>query len=1103
MCIKVLTAVLTLVMTGGFIVGAGAASAAESAVPSWQISSLAAPTNFAPGDTQHDYYYEVELANEGGAATDGSPITFVDTLPPGVDVTEVDLWLRTSEQSGTADFGGEACATAGTGSVTVTCVIEEGIVGALDPAHLGPNERIKAEIHVAVPAGMTGPLVNRAEVSGGGAAPADGEVRNQASSEVAPGGFQEFSTRVTGKDGAPTTVAGSHPFQMSTSFAVGTKFSIDQQTVFGASGSPKDIEVTLPPGFVGSAVATPRCTPAQFTLSPPVGGLFPSACPPDSAVGLVAFRQYEGHAGGIGPIYNLVPPKGMPAELGFAALGFPIYIETEVRSDGDYGITARIRNATEAKRVTAATVILWGEPADPVHDRLRGKCSEVGGLCPFEATPKPFLRMPTSCGGPLDFGMTFNSWDHPETIYESGNDLGNPSSCDGPAFDPTIEARPTTTVADSPSGLSVHLHVPQEDDAAGIAPADLRDATVTLPPGLLVNPSSANGLASCSPEQVGLVSPVGVAPARFDGKPARCPAASKIGTVEVTTPLLDHPLPGAVYLAQQSENPFGSLLAIYVAIHDPETGVVVTLAGKVDPNPDNGQLTTTFTGNPQLPFEDFYFKFFEGDRAPLRTPPSCGEFETSAVLTPQTSPQSGGPVNAGDRFSVTSGPNGGCPTGALETSLSAGLAQATAGAFSPFNLRLTRPDASDALTAVSVKAPDGMLAKLAGIPYCPESAIAQAGSRSNPGQGATESTAPSCPGASLVGKVVAGAGAGPSPFFVSGKAYLAGPYKGAPLSLVAVIPAVAGPFDLGVVVDRIALNVDPESAQVSAVGDPFPTILAGIPLDVRDLRVSLDRPDFTLAPTSCRAKSVDVTVSGEGGKTADVSNRFQVGGCEQLKFKPKLKIRLKGSTKHGGFPALKAVLTYPKEGAYANIARAQVNLPHSEFIEQNNLNKTCTRPVLLEGRCPKSTIYGKAKAWTPLLDRPLQGNVYLVGGFGYKLPALVAELNGQIRVLLKGKVDSGPNHGIRNTFEAVPDAPVEKFVLEMKGGPKYSLLVNSENLCKRKQKGIARFTAQNGRVLQTKPVIANDCGKKGKGHGKKAHKKRAKHSKSQKGKARK
>ncbi len=331
-----------------------------------------------------------------------------------------------------------------------------------------------------------------------------------------------------------------------------------------------------------------------------------------------------------------------------------------------------------------------------------------------------------------------------------------------------------------------------------------------------------------------------------------------------------------------------------------------------------------------------------------------------------------------------------------------------------------------------------------------------------------------------------GAGAGSTPFYAAGKAYLAGPYKGAPLSLAIVTPAVAGPFDLGNVVVRTALNVDPESTQIHAVSDPIPTILQGIPLDVRSIALTLERPSFTLNPTSCAPSTVGGSVFSVFGQSATVSSPFQVGGCNALAFKPGLSIQLKGATKRIGHPALKAVLT-AKPGE-ANIGRAQVNLPHGEFLDQGNLNKTCTKPVLLEGKCPATSVYGKATAWTPLLDKPLEGNVYLVGGYGFKLPALVADLNGQIRVLLVGKIDSGPNKGIRSTFEMVPDAPVSKFVLEMKGGKKYGLLENSENLCKAepaKRRAVVNLTGQNGKVEEFKQIVENECGKKKAGKPKK------------------
>jgi hypothetical protein len=404
-------------------------------------------------------------------------------------------------------------------------------------------------------------------------------------------------------------------------------------------------------------------------------------------------------------------------------------------------------------------------------------------------------------------------------------------------------------------------------------------------------------------------------------------------------------------------------------------------------------------------------------------------------------------------------------------------------------MKLAREDGSQELKGINLTLPPGLTGKLAGIPYCSDAQIAQAQSRNKPQEGATEQAQPSCPRAAEVGTVTIGAGAGPNPYYVQGHAYLAGPYKGAPLSLVIVTPAVAGPFDLGTVVVRAALLVNPETAQITVKSDEIPHILEGIPLDVRSIAVRVDRSNFTVNPTNCEAHSITGSAVAVGGAEAALTNRFQVGECGALPFKPRLELQLKGSTKRIGQPALKAVLTAKPGGA--NIGRAQVNLPGGEFLDQGNLNKTCTKPVLLAGQCPASTVYGHAAAWTPLLDKPLEGNVYLVGGYGFKLPALVAELNGQIKVLLVGKVDSGSNKGIRNTFELVPDAPVSKFVLEMKGGKKYGLLENSENLCKAskvKRRANVLFTGQNGKVTQFKPVVENECGK-----GKKKHRKHAGH----------
>ena len=462
-------------------------------------------------------------------------------------------------------------------------------------------------------------------------------------------------------------------------------------------------------------------------------------------------------------------------------------------------------------------------------------------------------------------------------------------------------------------------------------------------------------------------------------------------------------------------------------------------------------------------------------------------------MTPWSAPEAPSAAPT-DSFAIATAAAGSGPCPASEAAapnspfFEAGTVTPTAAAYSPFVLRLTRPDGSQGLAGLTATLPQGLVGKLAGIPYCTEAQIALARSREAPELGASELASPACPAASALGTVTVGAGAGPTPLYVEGRAYLAGPYKGAPLSLVISTPAIAGPFDLGEVVVRAALRVDPTTAQIEAVADPLPQIIQGIPLDLRSLAVNLDRPGFTLNPTSCETKQISATATSPSGAAAPLQNRFQVGGCGALGFKPKLKLSLKGSTQRNGHPALRAVVTVPKKGSFANIAKAQVGLPHSEFLDQSNIGAVCTQPQLKADACPKKAIYGRAKAWTPLLDKPLEGPVYLGVGFGHKLPDLVADLNGQIRILLHGKVDTDKQEGIRNTFETVPDAPVSKFILEMKGGKK-GLIVNSTDICKGTHKAEVDFKAQNGKTKSFKAPIATSCGgggKKTKGKGRKA-----------------
>lgn len=1079
LCVTAILVAAAVLASWGVV--AGAAAAIPS--PAWTIHSLAGPAHFVPGDNTRDYFYEVTAVNSGGADTNGGPVTITDTLPVGLTVKSLRLGVRRpidgAAVSGGVDIAPTACKASKAGEVeTVRCVVPEEFPGTETPSLLIPSEQLRLVIHVFTPASASGALVNHAQVQGGGAPSASTTSENKADASPASAGVSAFRAELTGIDGQPVIQAASDPYQYTTSFAVNTAPGpAGGAPLVPAGGNVKNVRVALPPGLVGNPNVASRCTAQQFATqhtvqTPDVGVQTVNDCPDGSAVGIIVVQQVEGNGVQLPlPIYNLVPPKGMPAQFGFQLLDASIFIDTELRTGGDYGIDAFVRNSSEVKRFTAARVTLWGTPTDPSHDRLRGGCvnqnAENGsgyslGSCAAGLPLEPFFRLPTSCGSPLLTRMSIDTWTVPG-VFHSADSLESPLvNCAVLDFSPTIKAQPHTTVADSPSGLRFNLHLPQNGDPKLLAEADLRDAVVTLPRGVTVNPASANDLVGCSPAQVDLNGPGA----------AQCPDASKVGSVEIQTPLLDHPVKGGVYVATQGQNPFGSLLAIYIALEDKQSGVVVKLAGHVVPDPATGQLTTRFLDNPQLPFEDFTVEFFDGPRAPLRTPSTCGAYATETSLKPWSAPQSGPDAAPSDSFSVARAPGGG-PCAPNESSLphrpafSAGTTAPVAAAFSPFVTQLKREDGSQTLRGLRVTLPEGMLAKLAGVPYCPEPSIARAATRS----GNEELATPACPD-SRVGTVIVGAGAGSSPVYVKGTAYLAGPYKGAPLSLAVVTPAVAGPFDLGTVVVRAALRIDQRTTEVAVDSDPIPTILQGIPLDVRSIAVDVDRPRFTLNPTDCQPKSVGAQAISLLGQGVALSDRFQVGGCRGLDFSPRLGLRLFGGTKRADNPRLRAVLR-PKEGE-ANIARTTVALPHSIFLDQAHIRTICTRVQFAADQCPAGSIYGFAVAETPLLDEPLMGPVYLRSSDN-PLPDLVVALRGQVDVDLVGRIDS-VRGGIRTSFDFVPDAPVSKFVLRMKGG-KEGLLVNSTDLCGAKHRATVKMDGQNGRAHDFKPLLRSDCGK--------------------------
>jgi hypothetical protein len=902
-------------------------------------------------------------------------------------------------------------------------------------------------------------------------------------------GLKESALSATDAGGSSSLVAGTHPFSFTTQFELNTRIDSGSGEEF-PEGALKDLTAVLPPGLVGSRTPVPYCANADFLNV--VEGY--ASCQDEAAVGVSATSAgFHGRGLIYSPIYNLVPPPGVAAKIGFIAVEVPVTIEVLVSQQPPYNLIARATDVSQAALFYGAKVTLWGNPASPAHDPVRGKCIDIEGgspteipslgNCEVDIPEKAFITLPRSCSGQLSMTLAATSWSG-GADSETTATPDSMSGCEGLEFKPEVTAsQPTTDHAESPTGLDFHLDVddPGLTDPNLPAQSDIKKAVVTLPPGITANPAVAAGLEGCSSGQY--------ANERIDAQ--GCPSASKIGSVEVETPLLESTvLKGGVFVASQNDNPFNSLLAIYMVIKDPGLGIMVKLPGRVEPDPRTGQLVTTFGEAPheipQFPFSHLRFHFRAGERSPLATPAACGKYTTRADLTPWANPSQ--TLTRTASFEISRGADGGaCPPGTPPFSprFEAGALNDQAGAFSPYYLRMSRHDGEQEMTNFSVVLPPGSLAKLVGVSRCGDAAIAAARGRS----GRQELIAPSCPVGSQIGRVEGGVGVGSQLLYVPGRVYLAGPYKGAPLSVVAIVPGVAGPFDVGTVVTRQALDLDPVTGIARVDGsksDPIPHILAGIPLKIRDVRVYVDRPGFTLNPTNCDPEAFGSQIWGSGadllgsGDDSPVSRsaHFQVSRCSKLGFKPRLSLKLKGGTKRNDHPSLRSVLTYPRGPGYANVDKAVVKLPSSEFIDNAHIQNPCTRVQFNAGRCPRGSLLGTARAITPLLEQPLEGPVYFRSNGGeHLLPDVVADLHGLFHIVLVGHVDAKGGR-IRTTFENVPDAPVSKFSLRLKGGSK-GLLVNSRNLCAKRLRADVDLTAQNGRVFDTNRSVGTDCRGKG------------------------
>ena len=917
-------------------------------------------------------------------------------------------------------------------------------------------------------------------------------------------GANNFDVTYTNNDGTTATQAGSHPDAVTLSEGFNIKGVKSNKEVIPETWV-RDFSIRQIPGLLADTTAYPRCPSVDFLRIEGLGAN--SHCPLATQVGIAATSASFVGSWGTSPVYNLVPPPGVLLRFGFTVGPANIVVDTTLDEEPPYLPTSAIRNIPQIINLVANKTQIWGNPSDPAHDQLRGICgiresvlptgdideyhfeSAEGKSCPVPPNPKPLLTLPTSCDEALFNGYSVLSWagetDSGETLTHDAG--GNPqpfTGCGKVGFSPSFTAKPTTTLAETGSGLDIGVDFNDEGltSVGGLAQAQARKAILTLPEGMTINPSVGEGLGVCTPADLARETSTS---APGDG----CPNSSKLGTITVRSPLVDQPVEGSLYLAQQddpathahgAENPFDSLIASYFVLQNKDLGLSIKLPVKIEPDPKTGQLVAILDDIPQLPFNSFKVHLREGQRAALITPSSCGNHTAKLELTPRSAPLS--PQTTISSFQIDGGVGGGpCPAGGIppfHPGFEAGALNNNAGSFSPFDMRLIRGDGEQDMTKFSSILPPGELGSLAGVSKCPDSAVAIARAKS----GKEELARPSCPPSSLIGHTLAGAGVGSALTYVGGQLYLGGPYHGDPLSVISITPAVAGPFDAGTVVVRLALTLNPSTAEVEvdgAASDPIPHILQGIVLKVRDLRVYVDRPHFTLNPTSCEESSAKAELFGSylnvfdpaDDRPVDLKSRYQAANCLNLGFKPNLALNLKGGTKRGGHPGLSAIYT-PRPGD-ANVKGLVVRLPRSAFLDQAHIRTICTRVQFAAKSCPAASQYGFIKAWTPLLDEPLAGPVYLRSS-NHKLPDLVFDLHGLVDVEVDTRIDSA-NGGIRATIDSAPDAPLTKVLLRMQGAKK-GLIVNSRDLCVAPSKADVRFSGHNGKVGGLHPVMRADCG---------------------------
>lgn len=858
-----------------------------------------------------------------------------------------------------------------------------------------------------------------------------------------------------------TSQAGAHP-DLTLDVAV-KRNPLSKPNVFGLKDSyaaTRDIRIETPPGLIGDPNifgVSQQCTAEQLsgTFAEESGG-----CPNGSQVGISTISAYQLTGKFKEPIYMMVPPGGdVVARLGTFAGTIPVFIDLRLRSGSDYGLTAEVVDAPAIARLVELDTTLWGVPASPVHDTER--CTPLEAFEGCVSSPKrhpdgqvlPFLTNPTRCGVPLEVGVNASSWVEPEFKPGDGARSSLPAitGCDSLPFGPSLEAEPTSHHTSTPTGLDLTITLPASKGVEVLEPSQIRYMRIDFPPGLAIDNGAADGLGTCSAAEVGFET----------DEASHCPDAAKLASTEFDVPVLERNLKGAIYLREPGP---GDPFRVWIVADD--LGLHIKLPGDLEVDKSTGQVHSIVLGAPKLegipqaPLREVKLLLKSGFRAPLITPDHCGTYVTHYEFVPW----SGGPPAVGDTPMEI---NEGCGTGGFDPKLQAGSTEAQGGAFSPFTFTITRSDGEQNIAGLALALPKGLAASFAAIARC-EGADAVSGN---------------CPPDSRIGRVTAAVGAGPTPLWVPqpGKrptaVYLGGPYRGAPTSIVAVVPKQAGPFDFGDEVVRSAIYIDPETARATASADPLPQFVEGIPLLYKTLSVVLDRPHFSLNPTSCQPKETAATLTSAQGAAAHPKSSYAVTNCAKLAYKPKSRFTLHGGTHRGAHPGLTAIVR--QRSGDANSSKFSIALPHSEFLDQGHINTVCTRVQFAAHNCPAGSIYGHALVKSPLFDFPLQGPIYLRSS-NHLLPDLVVALKGPptmpIEVNSVGRIDS-IRGGIRTTFETVPDAPIREIVASFPGGKK-GLIENSENLCSQVNRVTSNLTAQNGkRAILHSPMRASCAGK--------------------------